>query len=138
LTSETLSIEVSQTRFSQYIATRAPSFTERFSEAERADPLGMTAVIRTRDHQYVIGVRSEAADQNPGHLYFIGGFPESTSAPSTGFDLAGELRREIREETGIGSDSIRSSRLIGIAYDPEYCHPELFFPSGLLCTRRCP
>jgi 8-oxo-dGTP pyrophosphatase MutT (NUDIX family) len=128
LSNQTISIAVSETRFSHYIASRAPLFTDHFSETERADPLGMTAVIRTSDHQYLIGVRSEGADQNPGQLYFVGGFPEiGTSASPDNIDFAGELRREILEETGISSETITSCRLIGIAYDPEYCHPELFF-----------
>ena len=69
----TLHLEIAPVSFSWYLATREPSITPGWS---RADPLGTTSLITTPDRHVLVSVRSLMADQNPGGLYFIGGFAE--------------------------------------------------------------
>jgi 8-oxo-dGTP pyrophosphatase MutT (NUDIX family) len=85
----------------------------------------MTAVILTVDDAVIVAKRSLAADQNPGGLYFIGGYAEPGKDAET-VDLFQDVAREIAEEIAV-SDLIRSASFaIGLAYDPVFCHPELF------------
>ncbi|WP_245506437.1 NUDIX hydrolase [Rhizobium sp. PP-F2F-G48] len=113
------------TSFSAYVATRHPGFTEAYPHAARADPLGLTAVVLTSDDQVIVTVRSLSADQNPGALYLVGGYAEPGDIPGT-VDLFQDVAREIDEELAVGDLRRAASYAIGIAYDPVFCHPELF------------
>lgn len=115
-----------RTAFSAYVATRDPGFAERHPGHDRADPLGLTAIVLTADRHAIVTRRSLTAEQNPGALYFVGGYAEPP-APGAPIDLFGEVAREIAEEIAV-IDLIRpASFAIGLAYDPVYCHPELSF-----------
>jgi hypothetical protein len=118
-----LSAEV--TAFSAYVATRHPGFADEHPCEARADPLGLTALVLTSDGHVIVTVRSLKADQNPGALYLVGGYAEPGEVFGE-IDLFQEMAREIEEEIAV-TDLIRSlSYAIGLAYDPVYCHPELF------------
>jgi hypothetical protein len=122
----TLTIVGSRTTYSAYVATRHADFQVEHPHAERADPLGMTAVVLTADAQVIVTRRSLAAEQNPGGLYLIGGYAE----PAEGFDqldLTLEIAREIEEEIAVKDLDRADTFAIGLAYDPVFCHPELFF-----------
>lgn len=121
-----LRIQSSRTCYSAYVATRHPDFAAEHPGCQRADPLGMTAVVLSADRQVIVTRRSLVADQNPGALYLIGGYADPPQGDGK-LDLFLEIAREIREELAV-TDLVRSASFaIGLAYDPVFCHPELFF-----------
>ncbi|WFU07164.1 hypothetical protein QA648_35245 (plasmid) [Rhizobium sp. CB3171] len=85
----------------------------------------MTAIVLTKDRSIIVTKRSLSADQNPGALYFVGGYAD---APDEGdvVDLFNEAAREVMEEIAVADLSRSTSLAIGIAYDAVFCHPELF------------
>ncbi len=119
-----LMINAASTSFSAYVETRHPGFADEYPQAERADPLGLTALVVTADQRVIVTKRSLTAEQNPGALYFVGGYAE----PATGenIDLFDEAAREIAEEIAVTDLQRPESFAIGLAYDPVFCHPELF------------
>ncbi|MCQ1574957.1 NUDIX hydrolase [Neorhizobium galegae] len=120
-----LIVAANSTSFSAYVATRHPGFGREYPHAERADPLGMTAVVLTADDCVIVTKRSLMADQNPGGLYLIGGYAEPCKGSDT-VDLFQEVAREIAEEIAVFDLTRSASFAIGLAYDPVFCHPELF------------
>ncbi|CDM61018.1 MULTISPECIES: hypothetical protein [Rhizobium] len=120
-----LIVGANSTSFSAYVATRHPRFGDRHPHAARADPLGMTAVVLTADDGVIVTKRSLSADQNPGGLYLIGGYAEPGKGSDT-VDLFQEVAREIAEEIAVSDLTRSASFAIGLAYDPVFCHPELF------------
>jgi hypothetical protein len=121
-----LSILGSRTSYSAYVTTRHAGFHDEHPDAARADPLGMTAVVLTADAQVIVTRRSLAAEQNPGGLYLIDGYAEPVQG-SDRLDLTLEIAREIEEEIAVTDLDRAGSFAIGLAYDPVFCHPELFF-----------
>lgn len=91
--------------------------------------MGLTVVVRTADDQIIVTVRSLTAEQNLGALYLVGGYVEPTEEDGP-VNLFNEGNREVEEDIAV-TDIGRSSFGIGLAYDPEFCHPEmtLFMPS---------
>ncbi|WP_246270890.1 hypothetical protein [Rhizobium sophorae] len=53
-----LSIAANRTRFSAYVATRHPAFASEHPHADRADPLGLTAIVLTADGNVIVTKRS--------------------------------------------------------------------------------
>ncbi|WP_017965488.1 hypothetical protein [Rhizobium leguminosarum] len=122
---ERLSIAASRTRFSAYVATRHPAFASEHPHADRADPLGLTAIVLTSDGKVIVTKRSLLADQNPGGLYLIGGYAEPGESDGP-VDLFNEIAREVEEEISVGDVAPSEAVAVGLAYDPVFCHPELF------------
>ncbi|TBC66958.1 NUDIX hydrolase [Rhizobium ruizarguesonis] len=120
-----LHISASRTSFSAYVMTRPPDFLQKYGDVERANPLGLTAIVRTADDQIIVTVRSLTADQNPGALYLIGGYAEPAERDGP-IDLFDEAKREVEEEIAVTDIDRSRSLAIGLAYDPMYCHPEMF------------
>ena len=65
--------------------------------------------LRSADGAFVLG---EMAPQtaNAGHIYFPCGTPDLDDIVGSQVDLAGSVRREIEEETGIGEDDYTPER----------------------------
>ena len=119
-----LQLHLETTCFSHYIGTRNPNFTDLFQEDERANPLGLTIIPITIDQNIVISKRAASMEQNPNKLYFFGGHAEPPKSLDATINLKEESLREIVEELGI--KDILYFTFIGLAYDPLFCHPELF------------
>ncbi|MGR9138693.1 NUDIX domain-containing protein (plasmid) [Rhizobium leguminosarum] len=123
---DALTLMVERTTFSAYITSRSPEFTNVFPGSGRADPLGLTVLLVSRDGKLLLTQRSLSAEQNPGAVYFIGGYAEPPKIDGN-VDLFSEAAREVREEVGVEDLDVKKAWVIGMAYDPVYCHPELFF-----------
>jgi 8-oxo-dGTP pyrophosphatase MutT (NUDIX family) len=119
-------LECGRTGYGDYIASRDPFFGEAFPGVMRADPIGMTIIVIGSDRRLLVSRRSEYVDQNPGAIAFIGGYAEPPSVDGP-LDLFGQAARELREETGIIDVDPAASWILGGAYDPTFCHPEIFF-----------
>lgn len=120
-----LIVSANRTSFSAYVATRHPAFSVEHPDADRADPLGLTAVVLTADGHVIVTKRSLTADQNPGGLYLIGGYAEPGTYDGP-VDLFKEAAREVEEEIAVFDINRSASFAIGLAYDTVFCHPELF------------
>ncbi len=112
------------TSYAEYIATRDPGFAASHPQLRRANPLGVTILLKTADQMVIASRRSLTAEQNPGLLYFIGGYahPRDVLDASSDFSLQ-TIIRESAEELAV---NVSSALVLGIATDPQYCHPELF------------
>lgn len=117
-----ISLRLQRTTFSSYIASRMPDFADRFSSSGRSDPIGITVVTLGTDGNVLVTRRSLLAEQNPGGIYFVGGYADGHDDGP--MDMFEEARRELREEIGFDEADKSGSRLLGIAYDPVHCHPE--------------
>jgi 8-oxo-dGTP pyrophosphatase MutT (NUDIX family) len=127
--SNELHLLVKQTSYSQYVATRDPSFATRCPGIKRADPIGITTVVISSDERVVVTRRSASAEQNPGLLYFIGGYAEPPGAEPLDDLICRNARRELSEELGVASSN--PMLILGLALDPVYCHPEFFLVTRL-------
>jgi 8-oxo-dGTP pyrophosphatase MutT (NUDIX family) len=126
--SGSLIFSLARVPFSWYIATRDPKFSSHYPQVKRADPVGLTAIIVTSDNGVVIGRRAATADPNPGAIYYVGGMADSGDVDENGsIDLFKAIRREIREEINLEIGLNEPAKIVGMAYDPLYCHPEIFF-----------
>lgn len=112
------------TYYSDYIGTRNSIFKEKFPDGNRANPIGMTVIPITIDRNVVITKRSSKMEQNPNKLYFCGGYAEPRTNKNNKVNLMEESLREVNEELGVSQ--FIYFNFIGLAYDPVYCHPELF------------
>lgn len=120
-----LNLKMVRSSYSHYVATRQVDLPDGLLETERCNPLGLTALVVTADDFVVASLRSEQVDQNPGAVYFAGGY--ATPGEDDGLvDLFAEVSREIFEELGFSTDVSRIC-LMGVEYDPEWIHPEAFF-----------
>ncbi len=63
------------------------------------------AVLRSADGAFLLGEMGQAT-ANAGQIYFPAGTPEPNDLVGESVDLEGSVRRELREETGIGADEI--------------------------------
>lgn len=122
---DTAILTMERTSFSAYVTTREPHFVTLFPGLERADPLGITVLVVSSDNKLILTQRSLTAEQNPGGVYFVGGYAEPSPC-DVNLNIFLEAAREVQEEIGV--DDLKQSKawVIGLAYDPVYCHPELF------------
>lgn len=118
-----IDLRFQRTAFSAYVTSRDPGFEGRFPNASRADPMGITIVALSNDGHVLVTKRALDAEQNPGALYFVGGYADAQDEDGP-IDLFAEAERELREETGEVEVDRSASLLLGIGYDPHYCHPE--------------
>ncbi len=115
-----LQLEVTTTSYAEYVATRH-SHDSIPPTLGRANPLGLTIALISADGECAVTTRSDAADQNAGLLYFIGGYLEATPPSSNAVNQT--ILRECAEELGA---SCKKASVLGLAFDPHFWHPELF------------
>lgn len=122
-----LSITTQSTDYASYIGTRDKKLRKDFTPDDCARPLGMTIVPVGADNKLVITRRSLQLEQNPGGLYFIGGYIESgVDAPGSTVTIWQDVVRELQEELNVGPEHIAEATFWGAAYDPKYYHPEVY------------
>lgn len=113
--------------YASYVATRNANFTSKFPNCDRANPLGITIVIFTSDGKIICGRRSVHLDQNPGKLYFVGGY-------LTGEILEKSVLTEIKEELNIDQKDVKIVSAHCLAYNTVFYHPEIFVKVVLFIT----
>lgn len=113
-----------RTSYSAYVATRDPELSFSFPRLKRANPLGLTVIAISIDQRVLVSQRSEHADQNPGQLYFIGGYASFCDGAGLN-SLIDDCLRELHEEIGLCGIARSSCSILGIAFDPIHCHPEI-------------
>jgi 8-oxo-dGTP pyrophosphatase MutT (NUDIX family) len=91
-----------ETDFASYIAWRDWGFPD--AAVTNCFALG---ALRTRDGAYLLGVMG-AHTVSAGRAYFPGGVPEPMDVVGRTVDLAGNLMREIAEETGLTAADVEA------------------------------
>jgi 8-oxo-dGTP pyrophosphatase MutT (NUDIX family) len=127
VTKNKLSLSMRSTDYASYVATRNAGFTRKFPASSRANPLGITIIVFTSDGKIICGRRSAHLDQNPGKLYFVGGY------------LGGEILEksvltELKEELNIDRKDMERISAHCLAYNTVFYHPEIFVKVVLAIT----
>ena len=106
-----------------------------FSLDAFANPLGTSAMIRTRDGWLVFGRRREQLACHGGYLHVIGGCltPEDRG-PGDDLDVFLSIRRELHEELIVTDDEIAELLCIGLLRDRATHQPEMVFEATLSLT----
>lgn len=112
------------TYYSRYLVSRNKEFVENHGAEYLANPTGLTIIVISSCRTVVVTRRSNANEQNPGALYFVGGFAE-VHAGAIPVNFLSDAKRELDEELGVNEAQITKLRIIGLAYDPVILHPEL-------------
>lgn len=131
-----LHLDWSPTSYRWFIGTnRAAALTGRglrhqaLPPRARANPLGLSALLRCGDGRLLLGRRSMAVAYHPGRIHPFAGTLEPDDPP----DPFTQMLRELDEELAVGGDEISSIALIAIAEDRALAQPELIFE--VLCRR---
>ncbi|GLV58240.1 hypothetical protein KDH_50730 [Dictyobacter sp. S3.2.2.5] len=130
---QTLHLTLGQTSYREYVVTRSQEFAAGRARAELGNPLSVCSVVETADGHILLDKR-QGVDLYVGRYHVIGGFFErdiDIDATTQQPDPFAAMRREIREETGIGADDISEQLCLGLVYDVVTPHPELCFLTRL-------
>lgn len=130
-----LNLQFELTDYATYVATRDKNLIHSYSPSDRANPLGITMIILTSDNKYIIGRRSLLADQNPGKLYFIGGYIQTDISQNKKNILKNSILNEIKEELNLDKKHIDKITVKCLAYNQIYYHPEIFVEIKLNISR---
>lgn len=121
-----LVLQLGDTTYREYAATRAGAFRKSRQDRDLANPLALCIAITTTDGRIVIEKRGNV-DVYSGRYHVIGGFMErphdfyeGTPNPFHG------IAREVEEEVGLKLPA-HAVRLTGVVYDLITPHPELCF-----------
>ncbi|GCE04974.1 hypothetical protein KDAU_23030 [Dictyobacter aurantiacus] len=130
---QALHLTLGQTSYKEYVVTRSQEFASGRTRAELGNPLSVCSVVETADGHILLDKR-QGVDLYVGRYHVIGGFFErdvDINATTQQPDPFAAMRREIREETGIGTDDISEQFCLGLVYDVFTPHPELCFLTRL-------
>jgi 8-oxo-dGTP pyrophosphatase MutT (NUDIX family) len=87
-----------ETDFASFLAWR----DWKFPDADAVNVFAMGA-LRSRDGAFLLGVMGSHT-ANAGRIYFPAGTPEPDDVADGALDLAGNVAREVAEETGLAAD----------------------------------
>ena len=121
-----LAVSLSRTDYRQMLGTSgdAPSAVSN----ARADGIGVSAVVVTRDANIVVARRSDLVIDCPGMLDTGGGHVDPDIHLTDGLpDPFIAIRREVEDEFGVAPDEIRSVLMLGLARHLPGEKPELVF-----------
>lgn len=120
-----LVIALSQTSYRMVVGTNFcnPHLARTHGPEFLANPLGVSAALRSRDGLLVLGRRNHSVAYYPGLLHPFAGSVEVRHH----INLFDDVRRELNEEIGFAPGDIASIRFAGIAEDRALLHPEAIF-----------
>src|SRR5437660_940863 len=127
----TLHLVLGDTGYKEYVTTRDPEFAQGRKREELGNALSVCSVVETSDG-YILLDKRQGVDVYVGRYHVIGGFFErdlDMIADQVGLspDPFGAIRREIREETGIQAADIQEQYCLGVVYDLQMPHGEMWF-----------
>jgi len=138
VTGGTLSFLFGPTTYREFFGTNLFGASEAAvaGEACMANPLGVSAVVSTRDGFLVVGRRSDRVAFHAGYVHTIGGMLDEQDRAANGqFDLFGCIRRETCEELGLTPAQVGDVRQIGLVKDTAIHQPELLFDVSVADSR---
>ena len=122
-----LYLELENTCYMNYLATRNKVFRRDFPDAHLANPLAVCSVLLTRD-SYIIVEKRSGGDVYSNAFHVIGGFMDrdmdikNHTTPDPFFSI----EREVMEEIFVDISKCNGV-LTGFVYDKRTPHPELCF-----------
>ena len=134
-----LEVTVQPTDFRTFLASNLVH-PERFAPAERADAMGVSAVIRASDQQLVLGQRSQKVAYNRGKVHTIGGVLDwirpagPADQPADGTWLFDQLLKELFEELALLPEQIQAVTAMALARDKRVWQPELLCVAQVAIT----
>jgi hypothetical protein len=120
---DVLTLEISQTSYRIFVGTQLGGRAADTSAAYRANPVGVSTGLISSDGMLLLGLRSDAVAYYPKKLHPFAGTIDPQDR-SNAFDA---VRRELREELSLGSESVRSIRCVALVEDQHLIQPELVF-----------
>lgn len=121
-----LILELGDTNYKEYVATRSDRFWNNRQPNDLANPLATCIAIGTSDGKVVIEKRGRV-DVYSGQYHVIGGFMDRPQDLNNGIpDPFKAIAREVKEEVGLTlrCDTIQ---MVGIVYDRITPHSEICF-----------
>lgn len=126
INNNTLRLELGDTNYKEYIATRTENFYKNRLRDALANPLATCIAIVTREGEIIIEKRGKV-DVYPGQYHVIGGFVDRSQDFNQGIpDPFKAIVREVHEETGLKLQD-GTIRLVGIVHDLMTPHFEMCF-----------
>jgi 8-oxo-dGTP pyrophosphatase MutT (NUDIX family) len=114
-----LVLEISPTSYKAFVGTNM-AHGER---PPRADPIGLSVALESRDGRLLLGRRNRRVAYYPGHIHPFAGALE----PAAEVDVFAEARRELREELGLADGEVWGLELRQVVADRKLRQPELIF-----------
>ncbi len=133
-----LHLRLGKTCFRDFVGTNIRAALEgaAIDPAHLADPLGVSALVVTRDGYLGLGRRRSELAMHGGFLHTFGGLVEGMDRRSDGkVDIVGAVLRELFEEVRVERDEIGEVWITGVVRDRSLRQPELLFDVSLTVTR---
>lgn len=121
-----LMLELGDTNYREYVATRSDKFRNNRQPGDMANPLATCIAIGTSDGKVIIEKRG-GVDVYSGKYHVIGGFMDRPQDLNNGIpDPFKAIGREVKEEVGL---TLRNDRIqmTGLVYDRITPHFEICF-----------
>ncbi len=139
-----IELTVQPTDFQTFLTTNL-IHPGRFAPDQRADAMGVSAVVRSRDGNLLLGRRSERVAFHRGRLHTIGGVLDWIRPPADGQSDGGwlfdQLSKELFEELSLQPEDLMETTGLVLARDRVIAQPELLclsrvaLPAGFLVDR---
>jgi 8-oxo-dGTP pyrophosphatase MutT (NUDIX family) len=124
--SNTLRLELGDTDYKQYVATRAERFYRNRQPDLLANPLAICIAIGTSEGNIITEKRGKV-DVYSGQYHVIGGYMDRSQDFRNGMpDPFQAIAREVKEEVGLKLQ-VDTIQLMGMVYDLVTPHPEMCF-----------
>ena len=132
-----LELTLGKVTYKEFVGTNQTQACLRYLHGPEvlADPLGVSAALRTGDGLVLLGRRSDRAVQYGRRIHPIGGSvepvpcrgPNQESQDPAVPDPFQTVLRELSEETGVSAECVQDSTLLGLVRDKHTVQPELIF-----------
>lgn len=117
-----LALTTSATDYAEYLLTNVehPEWRQTREENVMSDALGISAVLRTRDHFIVVGVRSRRTHEAAGSVHVL-----PSGHPHPPQSIAEAFHAELSEEVGLDPNHLVDARVTGVVRALPSGKPEL-------------
>ncbi len=137
-TAQSLHLSLAPTCFRDFVGTNlaVATATEPVDPELLANPIGVSAIVRTSDGYLALGRRSQRVVHHGGRLHLFGGMLEPADKTVEGIcDPFASVQRELHEELGVDREAIGDVVLVGLARDTSIVQPEFIFEAELSLSR---
>src|SRR5688572_24193130 len=128
-----LELTLSRTTYRAFLGTNLfnAHLGDTYGDDVLANPVGVSAALRTADGFLLLGRRNESVAYHPNRVHPFAG----SLVPRDPLDVFDEIRRELREELHLESADVPDIRCVGLAEDRALRQPELMFVATTARTR---
>jgi len=133
-----LHMQLGQTCFRDFVGTnlRQAAGGARLGATQLANPLGVSAVVATRDGFLAFGRRRTEVAYHGGFLHTFGGLVEASDRRADSVvDVVGAMLRELHEEALVDRAEVGEVWITGLVRDRSLMQPELLFEVAVSLAR---